>query len=379
MSAGNAWSFRVGPRCAFFVGNGLSMRLCKYLSLDFLDLANLVQPEVLYDFADADPALRGCSLWSRELFPNLCSVAPEAIARAPSFQQAVEHVLSLRTPASLNFTRAAGAMSFHGGIDPYDLELRAYLWLLFESISRRFVAELQRPGALKRFDDWPWRSFMLEVCSAFATTFVSFNYECLLETTLARRGIVAVTVAPNAVCRRHYPFHHLTCHVWKPHGCVSFYMPKNVYYGPRPWRTVAGQNIIVHNIRYSTPSAVSRVWPAKKMPVLPDIVPPGERHSVIADTMDYTEQVREVVSSADVLVFVGLSARPPDDQEIKYMLQDVRTEVPVLHAGIAHDDRNHLATLLKDASRKYSYFPLDDERGEQRFFEAALAASRDGL
>ena len=94
--------------------------------------------------------------------------------------------------------------------------------------------------------------------------------------------------------------------------------------------------------------------PPTEYPTFPDIVPPGHAGDHLGNPQtDVIHAVSRVIGDCDAFILCGLSADPPDTEEIAGYLRHLKPGVPVFH--IDRDQAKPAARLLKAATSRYFF------------------------
>jgi hypothetical protein len=317
-------------------------------------------------------------LWTPELWPRLFA-AWEAYGAADvyGFYQSL-------AKTKFNPERLRNSWAFDTRSLPY--ELRCYLWHLFRHFQRAGEAELQKRQQTRRPGDWPWIELLWLLLIEFRLSVVSFNYDNWTESVLNWISSASAKGLPHPVVRCAFDLQSMhwraiqhpanTVLINKVHGSlvVSAKVPfiGNAY-SPRPW--VQGQPIV---FAYNYFTDVTEVFDfdLEHFPLVPDLVPPGHPGDDLCNPIaNAVGRAREQLYEAQLVVFCGLSAVEPDTDEVRSLVQNIRSDATVIHMGLAKDRTNDLAKLLDEAQFRGRFFV--DVKSEFRSVYSKIAARFD--
>lgn len=351
-------------KLAFVIGDGFSISFRKHLGvLDRTPTSPLVPcgPEVKFKATDIDSFQTG-PLWREELFPELWK-AYEGVCRPSLTAQERSRLLfmavreqALRHSENLNSSTEDGKIRFiTSGVH---FEARSYLWHLFVNHSRvirEAIGGIQEPRNF--YNTWEWGPSLLRMFNSFEVTVISYNYDMVIEHALSALGRLVVQPIRRAE-RPSEPEHGSTV-VLKPHGSINFTIQNDIFRSPG---IPHGMFAIFTGVESLGTYAASDIDNLR--PVLFDCVPPG--HSLAAllnPEWAIHELAHETITEADIIVLCGLSAAPPDDEEIRELLSYARPDTDLFQVGLASDDSNHASLLLRQcpAGRSFKFLAVEND------------------
>ena len=337
------------PRCSFIIGDGFSQGFLGSQGLrgdirwsindHFPPTDSLMYLPVENDQFESSP------LWDPQKWPRLYA-----------------HWEGANRIGGRDFYRAlySGDINPHRAInrltyDPASIafELRCYLWHLF----RAHHFQLFSSSRLSSFDlnKWEWFKPFKMMMSEFALGIVSFNYDLIAENFLKNVFnclVVHHELRPEDVYLRR-PVDSIA--MFKMHGSISYYlntgMPMLMGHDANPWMSDihVGMNEIV--------SANLTLDPGMKVfPEFPDMVPPGHfGDDKISQLSTVLPLSKSFISSSKVIIICGLSAEEPDTDEVRELVNEIKSDAVVIHVGLIEDADNNLAKILKDRDLQYTF------------------------
>lgn len=230
-------------------------------------------------------------------------------------------------------------------------QLRAYLWHYFVSLDAEVMAE-SRAGKLHDVGTtWPWAILVQLLDLDFRLSVISFNYDMFFERLFKGliRGQLVGTVENNLMPLEQNSLGSVI--LLKPHGGINQFLTKPARYvraSANPWL----DDISVLND--ASNAALTQfheplVAPFDFFPLTPSIVPPGHLGDNICNPFSQVPALGcELVNSAHIVIFCGLSARDPDTKEVAKLVSSIKQNALVVHVGrSAHmDHENDLARLI---------------------------------
>ena len=266
-----------------------------------------------------------------------------------------------RARAPINPRLAQGDWAFSTASLGY--QLRAYLWHYFVSFDRAVAQQFADRNI--SVADWSWTKIFELLIRDFSLSVVTFNYDLIADNLLRAitgRRVCEFVEAPNPPLN-HWPMSSLfLLHI---HGGIHQYLVFPATYqqsGPNPWLPkVAGSLVVQGDV--STGSRTAFGLPLRPpydfFPLTPSLVPPGHQGDDICNPWSrVTELSRELLASAQLVIFCGLSAREPDTDEIASLVNAIRPGALIVWVGRAAnaDDQNDLARLIRESKAGARHF-----------------------
>lgn len=327
------------------VGNGFSIGLAQHLNIagryrssSGLIPANTGQSVELVRFDGSQ--LKPGPLWREDLFPELWK-------EWHSFEPTNTHNRQRFSNFCARLARTA-AVELQGNkfsvesIRP-GVQLRQYIWLFMVHYHNLFSQHWHD------VESWPWTRLIRGWCEQHDFSVVSFNYDLIPELVLGKVGY-ACTFVPTA---------HPNCiRITKPHGSITHYVPCGYFLGV-DGGIGRGNQFSLSNCQSEQFARFE--WPPRGIPPVPNLVPPGHSCSHYVMLNDNPgEAVQKRFEQTEVLVACGLSADPPDDEEIEGYARHIRENARVIQIGVRNDDQNRLAKILQKRVRDYTYLDATD-------------------
>ena len=275
-------------------------------------------------------------LWEAWETFNALHVTPELEHDTIAIERAFYDDMAATETINTDFNK--GLLSFK--LPSPAAQLRAYLFYIF-----RYYDELVKEHLTnEHLNSWQWTRPFILLNELLSMTYISFNYDCILEMALhsfgyqtqlpAFRGSFGVVTPARS--RR----------VIKPHGSINydFVLPSMI--GGFSWRSNESRTLTFkENMLKGSFVEVTETPP--KHPVMPDIVPPGH---TLTDRLNPSfrleQEIEYFLSTADLVILCGLSASEPDTVEIDSYLSQLRIGTPVFHIGLTNDRDNPAGQLL---------------------------------
>lgn len=343
-----------GLRCVMIVGDGFSRSFINHVGLQNRIVTHTLFPapvEVPWnpdpDFPPEDqPDCK--SLSDKNLFPFLWEAwetyQQATVGKVQSVQEWAFYD-SLWRNQRANTTYDKGSVSLISDDPP--LQLRAYLFYLF-----RHYFEIMKPYTtrLQQWEKWEWFPWLQLLNQFFDTTYISFNYDLVLESALGALGFSFF--CPVSTADINIPTPPKARRVVKPHGSIAFHL------GGFKMRIVGRSHNVFQNCGFSNMMRV--MIPPPKHTSIFEIVPPG--HNVIDRIIPefrLEDEVINHISNADLIILCGLSAREPDTKEIRGYLSHIKRKTSALHLGLPGDDKNDAGQILrKFAGKNYKFMDV---------------------
>lgn len=252
----------------------------------------------------------------------------------------------------INPDLAAGVWTFSTSALAY--QLRAYLWHYFVS----FQAILEHEFRTRRFEQmsWPWARIMKLLDSDFRLSVVTFNYDLVCHNVLWKvlgRNQLWCSVGMADPPLDEWP--QGTVPLLQAHGGINQFLavPPMLARHPtsaNPWLedfVCEGNRSDTSGYRFGAPHAAGFNY----FPLAPSLVPPGHQGDDICDPhSSVTATSARLLKTADVVIFCGLSAGPPDTAEIAALVNGIPADVVTVQVGLAGVDENNPLALLLAAS-----------------------------
>lgn len=203
---------------------------------------------------------------------------------------------------------------------------------------------------------WAWSQALDRLATAHDLFAISFNYDINLERILGTLGYRyrAICGLFNNCFNLRPPRQPI---ILKPHGCI-------MHDAPMVFRGSANPTFgFAISMQYGEPLVGPMdPWPPLAIPILPNIVPPGHAVShYISSYLNVVHAVGRRFRETEICIFCGLSADPPDTEEIRGYIQQLPAGCRVIQMGVGSDGRNALAAILKvRADLSYEYFCLSN-------------------
>ncbi|MBX3386087.1 MAG: hypothetical protein KF768_05925 [Phycisphaeraceae bacterium] len=320
------------------------------------------QPTERYRPSQYDPLPRG-RLWSPDRFPELWKLWQSARPHFPDARSTFYEGICKQLAQSPIGTFDRSSQSVSVATSGPGVELRVYLWYFFKHVCCTLIearTHTRRPFPV----DWPWNDALSRLLQAFRCTFVSFNYDNILENVLEFRLRTPI-VAPAHNSSGWY--HCYNCPkqlVLKPHGCVHFYAPAGGYCGAGWWLNREGGPVVwtggnCMTVRHEVPDSI---------PLVPLIVPPGhtDRH-YLDPVADISQTVHQAFSDADAIVCAGLSCGDADKEEFLSYCGRAHRNIPVVHVGLTNDAQGNCHTILRNlGGDRYRFILADTDPSSDR-------------
>lgn len=339
------------PKCAMIVGDGLTQ--------GFLSDTNLIEkaPCRMCDLLPASGLLNYIPvegdrfeigpLWDRKKWPRLFDAWT-------NHRGTVTEFFASRASKRLNPDAKSGRITY--STSSLEYEIRAYLWHYFRSIAliySRSRIDIQR---------WKWFGPFARMLSLYRTTFITFNYDTVLEQYL-------YTYSNSVFGLDTHIFHPFddTCpaldsfpsHVYlviSVHGSYGFLPEASVIRDPNPW-------LSDHRFSGCYELGVGRRWnPAPShFPAVPDLIPPGHAGDhMVNPSCTARIHAKAEIAKADLVVFCGLSGREPDTAEIVELIASIPSHTKVIHVGLDADRSTPVGSmLLATCESRYCFVRAD--------------------
>lgn len=364
-------------RLVFILGDGFSINFRRYLGVaDQIVTHYLIPPPPHIQFRprhEGDPPAG--PLWTQELFGELWRVWHEEVApkhgaldAAGLYWEFLRHMTTIPAPVMKG---EDGKFTFY--TMGSNVELRSYLWHLFteydtiveEALKRRFG----EPEDVRLVQDfyygWEWGQIIQRLNKEFYCTYISFNYDMILERVLSAMGIKIV--CPTSNDQLQLPLERDCRLILKPHGSISFFTDFG-FYAPKsaPLRDFA---LYADRDGFAT-------WATQDYrdarPSIFDVVPPGHSGSqhITNPLFDIGRLCADAVAGADAILLCGLSAADPDTQEMDELLSNASKKSLAVHVGREGDSDNEAAKILRRHCGEYVFVPVS--RGRKLAIPAAL-------
>lgn len=312
-----------------------------------------------------DPLRRG-RLWTPDRFPKLWSLWQEIRPQFPDARSAFYDGLCKLLAHSPIGSFDRGSRSVSVATTGPGVELRVYLWYFFKHVCYMLMEtreHTRRPFSI----EWPWNRTLSRLLQEFRCTFVTFNYDSVLENVLTHRLKQPIAV-PAHNSRGWYDCYNCPKQlVLKPHGCVHFYAPAHVNCGAGWWLNNAGQPTLWSGGNCLT----TRHEKPVSIPLIPLIVPPGhtDRHYLDPVT-DISQTVHQAFSDADAVVCAGFSCGDADREEFLSYCAGARRNIPVIHAGLLNDATGSCHAILKEiGGDRYRFVRADTDPCSSRIIQ----------
>lgn len=348
------------PRLVFVVGNGMTLSWIHWTGYSpFVQTIDLIADKGVerYRPTPHDPLPRG-RLWTPNRFPRLWALWGETRPQFPDARTAFYEGICKRLAQSPigSFDRDSRSVSVT--TNGPGVELRVYLWYFFKHVYHTMMET--RDHTRPPFPaEWPWNYTLSRLIQAFRCTFVSFNYDSVLENVLMYRLKQPIS-APAHNSRGWYDCYNCSKQlVLKPHGCVHFYAPAGSYCGAGWWLNKAGQPAVwtsgnCMTVRLEMPDSI---------PLVPLIVPPGhtDRHYLDPVT-DISQTVHQAFTDADAVVCAGFSCGDADTEEFLSYCGRAKRHIPVVHVGLPNDARGNCHSILNNmGGDRYRFVVADTD------------------
>lgn len=209
--------------------------------------------------------------------------------------------------------------------------------------------------------------------SRFRLSAVTLNYDLLLERVLEIIGSYPGHPPSINLCdttenlpfsERALPANTITLH--KVHGGLQFDLRTGLTiftrgYEPNPWtRPIDIGNNYIGGVTVNVDRS------RKKMPFIPDMVPPGHSGDDICNPYAKpAERSQAQIAQADIVIFCGLSAEAPDTEEVEGLVRRIKPSA-VVQIGLEGDNTNELSKVLArhrsdhyfvDAAKEFTRIP----------------------
>jgi hypothetical protein len=338
----------IRPRCVVVLGDGFTQSF-----LSHYGLATVVPSRIGAHFpAPADkpyfplPGDRFCpsALWDEAKWPQLIA-SWRAYGRPDDPYGFYQFCAGER----INPDLAAGLWTFRTSTLAY--QLRAYLWHYFVS----FQAVLEHEFRSRGFEQmsWPWTRILKLLDADFRLSIVTFNYDLVCHNVLwvflqGNRLWCSVEMADPPLDE--WPAK--TVPLLQAHGGINEFLvfpPMLARHSStnNPWLEdfVCQGNLSQGSITRFCPPHTE---PFNYFPLALSLVPPGHQGDDVCDPHSRVAAMSNMLlGAADVVIFCGLSASPPDTFEVAGFVYAVRAGALTVQVGITgHDEDNPLATLL---------------------------------
>lgn len=361
-----------GRRCVFFVGNGFSMSFINWAGLErFVDLrcSSLLPPPPNVEYLPSNaPGMNDrfqrSRLWTADKWPKLYQYWNDFGDALPFL-----NLCSLiAEEGPINPDRDKGEWTF--STDSVQFELRCYLWHLFryyDLVTGKYVAA-------NDISKWVWARGLRSMLASTTLTAVSLNYDCLLELIISKLG-VPLNVPSGQTSAFSWENAKLGQYLIKPHGSISSRGVSAAFaLGPNPWL----RNMMIQGCKtFLYSDEMDKEYPPVSCPSLPDLVPPGHNEEHLSFPTRFREHdCIQAMSSADSVVFVGVSGSEPDTAEIARYIDHIPITSRIATVGLRrYDDQdNSLARLLKNRRKRTIYQFFD---AESDFLPALLRYIKD--
>jgi hypothetical protein len=236
------------------------------------------------------------------------------------------------------------------GVDQRSIayELRCYLWHMMRSWQRVIWLAIEKKG---HYDGrWEWFYLLPLLVRKYHLTAVTFNYDevfrdALFDSTREYPELAGIAYR-RSISR---PIQYLenlpaetvvSLHV---HGSIAHWLEGGFEAAagevPNPWLTEG--NVIRGS--YSLDSTSYQVDPKLKsgIPYFPSLLPPGhggtDMGNFTAPWLNASRHARWYIGHADLAIFCGLSGRPPDTGEVRYIVGELKRKTRVYQVGCERD------------------------------------------
>ena len=347
------------PRSVVFVGNGFSASYVGHVLGDpyksgFNDVPG---PGPAQYLPSENDRFERSSLWDREKFPLLHSAMEESVCNGRSRRDAWTSVCASAAVSAPFIQQYENQPMIEATGGSLGMELRAYLWHLFKYYAHDCHARISETNPVP----WRFERLLTSLLRFTRSTWVSFNYDKWLEDRLrfdCSQAKLGAPVLPTQDCLGHLIGRIPNAPVvLKPHGCVHHYAPAGFGGSPNWWldegRFIWGDGDVFVDI-VDFPNSI---------PPIPTLVPRGHAGEIhLADPMsDVQQAIPLAVSDCEILIVFGFSAAPPDDDEFKRYLSNMKEGTIAVHVGRAWDRDNEAARLLRQAIPSQRYQFVDSE------------------
>lgn len=355
-------------KLVFIAGDGFSISFRRHLGIgDAILTRYLIPPPPNIIFRprhEGDPSIG--PLWREDVFPDLFVKWEERtrdLRIADPFERYWDFIRYMTAIPPPRMPEEDGTFTFvtmgsHA-------ELRSYIWHLFteydlvirDALFNR-LGENEDVEAIQDFyHNWEWGAVIHRINSEFECSYISYNYDLILERVLSALGFTIISPTskeqfPGIASRETL--------VLKPHGSINFYTDFGLY---QP------KTEPLHNFALYTKIKGFSTWPRADYqeirPSIFDVVPPGHwgPGHITNPFFNIDDLCRDVIASADVIILCGLSAADPDTPEIDALLSHAAKGSLAIHVGLDGDSENIAAKLLRKHCGAYEFVRVGQTAG----------------